>query len=328
MGRPTKKGLDYFPLDTDLFADIKVRKLLHYKGTDALAVYCSALCMIYREGYMLKGTTDLAFIIAEQVRLKETRVQDCIEFMLNIALFDKSLFKEHGVLTSRGIQERYAEICHQMKRTCCIQEYNLLDDKKCQVVVNSEINRVSSEETKVNTEFSAQRKEKKNKINISSPLPSPYGEVEGKDIEEEDDFSFKDYFEIHSKAVKSISLFDGKKDAARDRMPILRFLTDEKNQEIVKECIKGWPNDRPLYELRQSLEAMERRGQIEPMCFADWTAISYLKDKLILSELKRIVDKVKTGNKDAWESLVSAVSAVRNNPKIEKPGAYLLKCLS
>ena len=326
MGRPTKKGLGYFPLDTDLFSDLKIRKLLHNKGSESLSVYCSALCMVYREGYYLKGVKELAFIIAEEVRLREARVQDILDYCLCIGLFDKTVYREHEVLTSKGIQARYAEICKQMKRTACISEYNLLGSQEG---VSSEETQVNSEETLISSEFSTQKKIKEKKKEISSSLPSPTVKAEEVLEEDEDILFFKDYFEKQTEAEKCMSLFGMRQDAKRDGMPILRFLTDSDRKSQCVSFISKWPATLPLYELRQKLEAMERNGQIKPMSYEAWTTISWIKSNLILSEIKRIVERVKSGNLETWETLVSVVKTCKSGTKkIEKPGCYILKCIS
>ena len=55
MARPIKKGLDYFPVDTDIFENIQVRKLKsRYKSCGFLA-YFSLRCDNYKkEGYLLQ----------------------------------------------------------------------------------------------------------------------------------------------------------------------------------------------------------------------------------------------------------------------------------
>ena len=58
MARPIKKGLDYFPFDTDIFENIQVRKLKsRYKSLGFLA-YFTLLCDIYKkEGYFLHNSS-------------------------------------------------------------------------------------------------------------------------------------------------------------------------------------------------------------------------------------------------------------------------------
>ena len=47
MARTFKKGLDYFPLDIDIFNDLKIRKLIKYQGGKAITVPRSRLQDIY-----------------------------------------------------------------------------------------------------------------------------------------------------------------------------------------------------------------------------------------------------------------------------------------
>ena len=71
----------------------------------------------------------------------------------------KRMFDD-GILTSKGIQERYEFICQQSKRKAKITEYSL---------INSEETDINSEETMINSELMPQRKEKKSKLKETSP---------------------------------------------------------------------------------------------------------------------------------------------------------------
>ena len=53
MGRLAKKGLEYFPMDIDMFQDIRIRKLIKYQGGAAVSVYTLLLCLIYKDGYYM-----------------------------------------------------------------------------------------------------------------------------------------------------------------------------------------------------------------------------------------------------------------------------------
>ena len=65
MARTFKKGLDYFPLDIDIFNDLKIRKLIKYQGGKAITVYALLLCNIYKSGYYMKWDKELPFICSE-----------------------------------------------------------------------------------------------------------------------------------------------------------------------------------------------------------------------------------------------------------------------
>ena len=49
MARTFKKGLDYFPLDIDIFNDLKIRKLIKYQGGKAINGICSAALQYLQE---------------------------------------------------------------------------------------------------------------------------------------------------------------------------------------------------------------------------------------------------------------------------------------
>ena len=56
MARPLKKGLGYFPLDTDLYSDRKIQRLLRKYGCKGICIYLAILCEIYREkGYYISS---------------------------------------------------------------------------------------------------------------------------------------------------------------------------------------------------------------------------------------------------------------------------------
>ena len=53
MARPIKKGLDYFPLDTDLLSNRKIRQIKRKYESDAFLLYIALLCDIYVNGYYI-----------------------------------------------------------------------------------------------------------------------------------------------------------------------------------------------------------------------------------------------------------------------------------
>lgn len=126
MARTIKKGLDYFPFDVDFFQDIRIRKLIKYQGGKAVTVYALLLCTIYKNGYYAEWDKELPFIISEQSGYTEAYIQEVIECCMNIGLLSKELFESEKVLTSKGIQERYRNICKESRRSGVIKEFNLL----------------------------------------------------------------------------------------------------------------------------------------------------------------------------------------------------------
>lgn len=127
MGRLAKKGLEYFPMDTDVFQDIRIRKLIKYQGGDAVTVYTLLLCLIYKDGYYLKWDKEVPFIVSELTGLEENHIAEVIKCCLAVGLFDKQIYDKEGVLTSRSIQQRYCNIKQLNKRLARIEEYCLID---------------------------------------------------------------------------------------------------------------------------------------------------------------------------------------------------------
>ena len=117
MARTFKKGLDYFPLDIDIFNDLKIRKLIKYQGGKAITVYALLLCNIYKSGYYMKWDKELPFICSELTGFEEAYISEVIKTCLTLGLFSKELFDAEKVLTSKGIQERYSRICIQGSTT-------------------------------------------------------------------------------------------------------------------------------------------------------------------------------------------------------------------
>jgi len=119
MARPQKQGLDYFPFDVDFFDDIKVRKLIRRQGGKAVAVYALLLCFIYKNGYYIGNDEELPFIISEKTGYEEAYIREVIKNLFSLGLLNKTLYDEHGILTSKGIQERFLEVTcnrHNMRR--------------------------------------------------------------------------------------------------------------------------------------------------------------------------------------------------------------------
>lgn len=162
MGRNRKMGLDYFPFDVDTFQDIKIRKLIKYQSGKAVTVYALLLCFIYKGGYYMRWDEELPFIISEQTGFEEAYIQEVIKSCMVLGLFSKELFEKERVLTSKGIQERYQDICKQIKRKCDFSEYSLISSEENDI--SSVEIPISSEEKPINPEKIPQNKRKEKEI--------------------------------------------------------------------------------------------------------------------------------------------------------------------
>ena len=151
MGRNKKNGLDYFPFDIDLFQDIRIRKLIKYQSGKAVTVYTLLLCIIYKDGYYMRWDKELPFIISEQTGFEEAYILEVINSCLKLELFHNELYVSDGILTSKGIQERYKKICDLCRRNSEISEFSL---------ISSEEKIIPSEEKPINSAKSTQSKSK------------------------------------------------------------------------------------------------------------------------------------------------------------------------
>lgn len=117
MARPTKKGLDYFPLDVDFLSDLKVRRIIKACGKEAVHILVALLANIYRdEGYYVLWDDDLAFLVADEVGTKEGTVEELVRKAVQVKFFEKDIFDKYSVLTSKGIQNRYILATKERKK--------------------------------------------------------------------------------------------------------------------------------------------------------------------------------------------------------------------
>lgn len=157
MGRNIKQGFSYFPLDVDIFSDIKIRKLIKNHSGRALSVYICVLAFIYKNGYYVLNDEDFGFIVSEQTGDKVEFIDAVLDYCVKVGLFSKEMFNE-GVYTSKGVQERYLTMCKASKRNIVFSEYTL---------ISSEEMGVNSEEIGINSEKIPQSKGKESKVKIS-----------------------------------------------------------------------------------------------------------------------------------------------------------------
>ena len=215
MARPKKQGLDYFQKNVDFYQDIKIRKLIRHKGIQAVSVYDILLCQIYRVGYYISWDDDLPFIVSEISDLKEDDILDIINYALSIGLFDKTMYDEHQVLTSHGIQERFFDFCTVAKRKVSASLPYLLVDLSGKIVspekqsviteetiVFPEETTDTSEETGENSAKSTQSKVKKSKEDIESSLRSDSPSSDGQTTDKKEEINFLAFMDFFNRTMQ------------------------------------------------------------------------------------------------------------------------------
>ena len=132
MSRIKKRGLDYFPLDIDFLQNRLVRRIMKREGDGALATLVSAFSCIYGgEGYYV--FTDAFFYEDISANLYHQTAED-VKRILTLAaeygIFDVTLFRECGVLTSAGIQRQYLFSTKRRKSSAIDNRFNLITDEQ------------------------------------------------------------------------------------------------------------------------------------------------------------------------------------------------------
>lgn len=131
MARPFKQGLQYFPLDVDIFDDEKIQNLNYQAGPLAELVYIRILTLIYANGYFVKyDKTTLARVLHKKMGpewIKLEKISELIDACLEASLFDKTLAAQ-GVMTSVSIQKQFI-LSTKRRMNAGINEYGLLDQQ-------------------------------------------------------------------------------------------------------------------------------------------------------------------------------------------------------
>ena len=148
-------------MDTQFFENEKIEMLMANFGFEASGVYIKLLCKIYTNGYYMRWNETICkvFTYSLHSRFNSKKVQQIIDFLVEFNFFNKKLFLEHQILTSKGIQERFFEIISRRKNFVCenveyllvpipkrfseskngskMQQSSPLNDEKCNISVDS-----------------------------------------------------------------------------------------------------------------------------------------------------------------------------------------------
>ncbi len=131
MARPFKKGIQYFPLDVNIFDDDKMQDLNYQAGPLGEIVFIRILTLIYANGYYLacdiESLTRILHKQMGQTWLKLEKIRALIHACLEVRLFDKGLAAQ-GVMTSVAIQKQFI-LSTKRRMKAEIDKYCLLDDK-------------------------------------------------------------------------------------------------------------------------------------------------------------------------------------------------------
>ena len=134
MARAGKVGIDYFSHDTNMISDNKIRFIRAKHGLMGYAVFLRLIEDIYSEnGYFLKADDKFNILFASDNNLDLNVyiliLNDCIEE----GLFNKELYDEYKILTSKRIQSNYIAATVRRNNIYILKEYLLLSPEECKV---------------------------------------------------------------------------------------------------------------------------------------------------------------------------------------------------
>ncbi len=167
-----KVGLDYFPLDCVL--DTKVALIEAEFGLNGFGVVVKLFQKIYGEqGYYFEWTNEVALLFAREVGLGCNVVSEILSAAIRRGIFDKKLFDQYQVLTSKGIQKRYLEAVSRRKQVEIKNDYLLL--KVSNLGENVHILRENVDRNTKNVDIPKQSKESKESKESNMPAAKAPG---------------------------------------------------------------------------------------------------------------------------------------------------------
>ena len=126
MARPISQGAGYFPLDCQLDESMKLLEAEH--GLIGFGLIVKLWQEIYAvQGYYTSWAPENALLWSHDLSISNTVVTDIVQTALRRGLFNKSLFEQYGILTSRGIQSRWLEIVKRRRLVAIVPAFWLLD---------------------------------------------------------------------------------------------------------------------------------------------------------------------------------------------------------
>lgn len=177
-GRNTKQGLDYFSLDVDFFNDEKIEFVSARFGIKGEIIAIRLLCKIYRIGYHTEWNDDESTLLAKRAGegITPTLVSDVVNELVRRGFFDEAILNSFGILTSVGIQKRYAAATAERKEIEIRNDIWLINTpKNARFSINPPINSISPPINSINRPANEQSKVKKSKEN-KPPIIPPSGD--------------------------------------------------------------------------------------------------------------------------------------------------------
>lgn len=117
MSRPLKKGVDYFPHDTDASTRQTLRSLQRKYGNDGYAAWFKILENLGRSDNLSidYSKEETAQCLSEDLRLSRQKTEEVIDFMADLEAIDYDLWHQSRVIYSPNFAERLKGVFSKRK---------------------------------------------------------------------------------------------------------------------------------------------------------------------------------------------------------------------
>lgn len=189
MARPVKEGLDYFPLDVDIFEDEKIEAIAGEFGIKGELAVIKLLCAVYKKGYFIVWN-DLtkATLLKRLPGVSKELLDQIVARLVAWEFFNEDLFNSAKVLTSENIQATFFEATKRRKTPKPTKYIVNVNNNSQSETVNVDINTQSKvKESKVNkSKVNKKERAKENSVSLSSNesdfLDNPFGSKKLKEL--------------------------------------------------------------------------------------------------------------------------------------------------
>ena len=155
MARPNKNGVDYFPLDCQM--DDEIKYIEAEFGLDGFGMVVKLWQKIYGDkGYYCSFPRTVRLMFARSIGKGVNFVDEVIARCTEYGIFDRDLLKKYRVLTSEGIQKRYAKMTERRNSLKILGRYLLISAPENWVIVDN--NSVNADKNSENVDKNSESK--------------------------------------------------------------------------------------------------------------------------------------------------------------------------
>lgn len=318
MAGKQKKGLDYFPVDVDIFADEKVVSLEVTYGAKGISILFHLLCAVYRNGYFAEWDEKMRNkIVKETTGVTIGLVDQVVKDLVKWGMFDASLFNSVNILTSRGIQENYLSATkRRVQNRSKLPHFLISADNDGQNVYRNAQNVCNDATEYSREEYSREKKS-------TPPLTPPLRKLDGGgDFSESYPNNKPD---VQDPPVDLSSLLAAKVGNAREIYEAKRLTCNGRADHVGTAIIRDWtknPAGKQFYEVIQLLQRWEDMGKIEvTMPKVDYDVWVWCKMNCNPNDFDCIAPALR--NPETMEVVRSAVGECKGG-SINMPGKFIL----